>query len=121
MKIAISSMGTSKESQVDQRFGRCMYFAIYDTENKEFTTIANEAQSAAGGAGIQSAQTVSNSGVQIVLTGNVGPNAHQALSAANITVITGVNVKVSEAIEKYERGEYSPTEKPTVQPHFGMD
>ncbi len=120
MKIAVSSLGPDKESQIDQRFGRCKYFALYDTENKEFTYIDNEAQSAAGGAGIQSAQTLSNSGVQIVLTGNVGPNAHQTLTAANITIITGVIGKVIEAIEKYERGEYSSTEKPTVPPHSGM-
>jgi len=34
MKIAITSTGNSLESNIDQRFGRCAYFVIYNTENK---------------------------------------------------------------------------------------
>ena len=120
MKIAISSTSTTKDSAVDQRFGRCRYFGIYDTDNKEYSAISNEAQFAAGGAGIQSAQRVAESGVSTLLTGNVGPNAHQALQAANITLITGVTGTVAEVIEKFLKGEYSPSDQPTVQPHFGM-
>ena len=33
MKIAITSTGNSLESNIDQRFGRCAYFVIYNTEN----------------------------------------------------------------------------------------
>ena len=34
MKIAITSTGNSLESHLDQRFGRCDFFVIYDTETK---------------------------------------------------------------------------------------
>ena len=31
MKVAITSTGDNLESKLDQRFGRCGYFIIYDT------------------------------------------------------------------------------------------
>lgn len=120
MKIAISATGAAIDSQVDQRFGRCRYFGIYDTDSKEYSTIDNSARSASGGAGIQSAQTAAETGAGTVLTGNLGPNAWQALKAAKMTVITGVTGTVSKAIEKFSKGEYSSADQPTVQSHFGM-
>jgi len=36
MKVAISSSGTTVESEVDLRFGRCPYYIIYDTEAESF-------------------------------------------------------------------------------------
>ncbi len=32
MKIAITSEGNSLNSLIDPRFGRCAFFAIYDTD-----------------------------------------------------------------------------------------
>lgn len=120
MKIAISSTGRTKDSQVDQRFGRCKYFSIYNVENETYSAITNEAQFSAGGAGIQAAQKLSESGVNIVLTGNIGPNAHRVLKAADITIITGVSGTVADALEKFSKGDYWPSDQPTVQPHFGI-
>gem|GEM_PF-4360272 len=33
MRIAISSKGMDKESQIDQRFGRCTHFLIVDVKD----------------------------------------------------------------------------------------
>jgi len=120
MKIAISSNGADQNAQVDPRFGRCPYFVIIDTESGKTEAIANAAQSAGGGAGIQAAQTVADQGAETVLTGNVGPNAHRALQAAQITVITGVSGSVSDALKAFSEGQYKATDSPTVQSHFGM-
>ena len=119
MKIAISATGTDLQAQVDGRFGRCQHFIIYDTEAKTFEAVANEAQFASGGAGIQAGQTVQKSGAEVVLTGNVGPNAIRTLG--NIKVCIGVSGTVSEAIKKYEAGEYKPTDQANVQTHFGTN
>ena len=120
MKIAVSSSGTDQNAQVDPRFGRCAYFLVIDTESGETEAVVNAAQSAGGGAGIQAAQTVADHGVETVLTGNVGPNAHRALQAAKITVITGVSGTVSDALKAFNDGQYKATESPTVRSHFGM-
>ena len=46
---------------------------------------------AGGGAGTKAAQLVIDKAVQTVLTGNIGPNAFAVLSAAGITIYTGVS------------------------------
>ncbi|MBN1898173.1 MAG: NifB/NifX family molybdenum-iron cluster-binding protein [Spirochaetes bacterium] len=120
MKIAITSTGQDLNSTVDARFGRCQYFIIYDTQTKDFQAIANEALSSGSGAGVQAAQTIKNNGVQVVLTGNVGPNAMTTLSAAKIGVAVGVMGTVKEAIEKYSTGEYKLADQANVSAHFGF-
>ena len=50
MKIAVSAMGQSLDSQVDPRFGRCQNFIIVDTDTMDFEAISNESSAAAGGA-----------------------------------------------------------------------
>jgi len=105
MKIAVSSTGGSLDDQIDPRLGRCSYFLIVDSETMKFEAIPNTASGAMSGAGIQAAQLVANRGVQTVLTGNVGPNAFQALSSAGISIITGVFGTVREAVEKFKSGQ----------------
>jgi predicted Fe-Mo cluster-binding NifX family protein len=120
MKIAISSRGNALESEVDPRFGRCQFFIVYDDGSGDFEALNNSAQSAAGGAGIRAAQTVIQNGANVVLTGNVGPNAFQALEAGGVSVFTGANGTVREAVEQYKAGELSSSENPSVKSHFGM-
>ena len=120
MKICVSAVSDSLDAEVDPRFGRCPYFVIVDTETLEFEAVPNAASSSVGGAGIQAAQIVASRGVKVLITGNIGPNVFQALSAANIKVITGAFGTVREAIEKYKRGELKETGAPTVRGHFGM-
>jgi len=119
MKICVSAVSDSLDAEVDPRFGRCPYFAIVDTETMAFESIPNTASSSMGGAGIQAAQLVADRGAKVLITGNIGPNAFQALSAANIKVITGAFGSVREAIEKYKSGELKETGAPSVRGHFG--
>ena len=120
MKICVTSTGDNLDSDVDTRFGRCRYFLIIDADTMSFEAISNESAMSSGGAGIQAAQTVAKSGAKAVLTGNMGPNAFQTLSAAGIIVFTGANGTVKETIEKYKKGELKKTESASVSSHFGM-
>ncbi len=120
MKIAISATGINLDAEVDPRFGRCQYLIFVDTGTMDFEAQDNAASSAGGGAGIATGQVVINKGVQAVLTGNVGPNAHRVLSQADIQVMTGVSGKVGEAVEAYKKGELNETSEPTVEEHAGL-
>ncbi|HDM89107.1 MAG TPA: dinitrogenase iron-molybdenum cofactor biosynthesis protein [Candidatus Bathyarchaeota archaeon] len=120
MKVAVSASAPSLDSPVDPRFGRCAYFIIVDTDTMQYEAIQNPAQYAGGGAGIQAAQIIANKGVKAVLTGNVGPNAFQALSAAGIQIVCGVYGTVREAVIKFKRGEIGGVSSPTVPMHYGM-
>ncbi len=103
-KICVTSTGPTLESQVDPRFGRCQYFVIVDPETMQFDAIPNDAASAAGGAGIRAAQTVSSYGVNVVITGSVGPNAYPALQSAGIRIMTSTIGTVEEVVERYKQG-----------------
>jgi predicted Fe-Mo cluster-binding NifX family protein len=120
MKIGITSTGKDLNAQVDPRFGRCRYFLIIDTNTMSSEFISNEGSMASGGAGIQAAQTLVNAGVEAVLTGNIGPNAFQTLSAAKIMVFTDVNGTIKDAVEKYKKGKLKVTTNPSVMSHFGL-
>ena len=120
MKLAVSATGKDLESQLDPRFGRCANFVIVETEDMGFETLENEAMALGGGAGISAAQAVASKGVKAVLTGNCGPNAFQALSAAGIEVHVGLSGTVREVVENYTAGRLTPTTEANVADHFGM-
>ena len=120
MKICVTATAKTLDAQIDPRFGRCSYFILVDSETMQFEAIQNVAAGASGGAGIQAAQTIANKGVKLLITGNVGPNAFGALSAAGIEAVTGASGTVREALEKFKRGELNKTGAPTVGDHFGM-
>ncbi|MDY6967630.1 MAG: NifB/NifX family molybdenum-iron cluster-binding protein, partial [Spirochaetota bacterium] len=121
MKICVTSSGPSLDSLIDPRFGRCQYFIILDTDNMQFESIENPSISAGGGAGSQSAQLVANKGIEVVLTGNTGPNAFSALQAAGIKIIVGLsNISVKEAVEGFKEGQYQYISEPSVASHYGM-
>jgi len=120
MRICVSAVENSLDAQVDPRFGRCPYFVIVDSETMQFEAISNIASGAVGGAGIQASQAIAGKDVKVLITGNVGPNAFQALSATGIKIVTGAFGTVREVVEKYKRGELRETGAPTVRGHFGM-
>ena len=119
MKVAISSSGTTLESNVDTRFGRCPYFIIYDTGDDTFSHIENQSRQAMGGAGVQAAQMIVNQNVEAVITGNIGPNAYKVLSAASISVYSGTTGSVENAIDRLKKDELKSSKGPDVVPHFG--
>ena len=120
MKIAISATGPTLDADVDPRFGRCQYFIIADPETMQFEAMDNSSATAAGGAGISAGQAIAGKGVQAVLTGNCGPNAHQVLSSSGIQIITGVSGKIKDAIEGYKSGKFQASAQANVPDHFGM-
>ena len=120
MKVAVSSTGGSLDSALDPRFGRCSVFLIVDTENMKHQAVSNSSIGAAHGAGIGAAQAVAQLGVKAVITGQVGPNAHMALSQAGITVYTGASGTVKTAVEQFKSGTLRMAASPTVGGHFGQ-
>ncbi len=92
------------DSSTDPRFGRCQYFIIVNPDTMEYEAISNSSSDASSGAGIKAAQTVANKGIDVLVTGNVGPNAIETLGAANIKIVTGASGTVSDAIKQYKSG-----------------
>ena len=120
MKIAVSATGKDLNTQIDPRFGRCAYFIIVDTNDMSFTSYDNENSNLSGGAGIQAASFVVSKGAATVLTGNCGPNAMAAFSAAGVTVYTGQTGKVGEAVERFKTKGLTPSTQPGVAKKTGI-
>jgi len=121
MKVCVTSTGGTLDSQVDPRFGRCAYFIIVDTDTMEYEAVPNVAAQSMHGAGIQAAQIIANKGVQTVITGRVGPNAYQVLSASGIKIMETLGGTVREVINKYKSGQLlQGIGTPNVPAHFGM-
>jgi len=120
MKICVTSTGNNLDSQIDPRFGRCQYFIIVESETMEYEAIQNPNIASFGGAGIQSGQLIASKGAEIVLTGNVGPNAFATLQAAGLKVFTGITGLVKDGVQKYKKGELPSVAGPTVPSHFGI-
>ena len=112
MKIAVSAMKPSLNSPIDPRFGRCRYLIFIDAETMELEAAENPNIMSLTGAGPQTAQLVVNKGVQVLLTGRLGPNTEQALAAAGIEVVAGVEGTVAEAVEGYKRSRPQPAAPP---------
>ncbi|MBA7647356.1 hypothetical protein ES703_55128 [subsurface metagenome] len=120
MRVAISATGPTLDAEVDPRFGRCQYFVIVDADTMQFEALENSSAMQAGGAGISTGQMIASKGVQVVLTGNCGPNAYQVLSTAGIQVITGVSGKIRDAIQAYKSGQFQAISQSNVAAHSGM-
>lgn len=120
MKVAVCSSGKELDSLADPRFGRCAYFLIVDTETFDSTALENPGVNLAQGAGIQAAQMISSLGVSAAITGNLGPNAHQALSAAGIEAYACSGETVRNAVNLFNAGALGKISSPTVAAHAGM-
>jgi len=119
MKIGISSSGIIISSLADLRFGRCSNFAIYDTEENSYRFIKNNAQQAEGGAGIAAAQQLIAEDVEIILTGNMGPNAYKVIKGNDIKIYRISNVSIEKAVQLFKEAKLETiTEAGTA--HFGL-
>ena len=119
MKICITASGNTTDSAMDPRFGRAPYFIFVDTDSGEIEAIANSAAASGGGAGVASGQLMADKGIDIVITGNLGPNATNVLQASNIKAYRGEMKSIKENIENYKQGRLEEIDV-SVSPHSGL-
>lgn len=105
-KIAICSAGSSPSSMVDERFGRCAYFMIWDPETKEYTSMANTGTESAHGAGTGAVQELLENKIGVILSQRMGPKAFAALKQTDVKIFSDTTGKtVEEALKSYQNGE----------------
>jgi predicted Fe-Mo cluster-binding NifX family protein len=101
MKVAITSTGNNLESTLDQRFGRCSYFVIYDTETRGYEFIPNSGRDAEEGAGPASVQLIASREAVKVISGEFGMKVKSLLDSLKIQmiVIKEPEKKIGEIID----------------------
>ena len=119
MKIAISSHDGKMNTPFSQRFGRCEYFLIFDTESEHWETIENPAATASGGAGATVVQFLFEHDIQATITGRYGPNAFKALEAAGIQPYEAAEGTPEKLVQQLLLGKLSQVNAPTGKNRHG--
>ncbi len=106
MKIAATCKRGGLDDIVAPQFGRANAFTIVELndEIKSVEVIKNPAAELLSGAGITAAQLLIDKGVKILLTGNIGPKAMDALNAAGIEVYRAEGMRIEDAIKMFADG-----------------
>ncbi|NCC65803.1 MAG: dinitrogenase iron-molybdenum cofactor biosynthesis protein [Spirochaetia bacterium] len=98
MIVAVPAEKKSLDSAICVSFGRAPFYCIYDTEKESSTFIENSAANSPGGAGIQSAQNLSDLHINAVITFRLGDNAAKVLEAAKIELLQALNLSIADNI-----------------------
>ena len=114
MRIVLTTTSANLEAQVDPRFGRGAYFLVVDPDTLEWQAHPNPGVGASGGAGSLAAQFVANQKAEVVISGDFGPNAYNALQAAGIAMyLFGASTTPGQAIELFKAGKLQQVGAPT--------
>jgi len=101
MKIAVTSDQDGLNQAVEERFGRCAVFAILDTDSGAMSYVPNRAREDSSGAGVKAAQQLMDLGVDLLITGKVGPGALEILKEGDVRVESWVAGTVGEALKRF--------------------
>ena len=108
-RIAITAMGPTPDSDIDERLGRAYWILIHDPETDEWTPIDNAVnRNALRCAGLRTVQTLIDLGVTHILTAETGPKAYRTLMQAGIRVYHGATGTVLETLEAWREGRLVP-------------
>jgi predicted Fe-Mo cluster-binding NifX family protein len=119
VRIAVTSTGKDADAEMDPRFGRAQYIVVLDQSGTVLEVVDNSANvNAMRGAGIQAAKIMSDKKVDVLITGNCGPNAFRALDAAGIKVVVEQSGTVKEVVGRLNRNEVAFADQPNVEGHW---
>ncbi len=119
MKIAITAQGKELSSEIDLRFGRAKWIIIFDSQKGDFAAHDNVVNlNAVQGAGIQTGQNIANLDVEVVITGNVGPNAFKTLNTAGVKVFLAESQTVQQALDSFRVGKLKEIDGANVEGHW---
>ena len=106
MLIFVSTQQADLDSLVDDRFGRAEWYVKFDTETKQWQALENPGVNSSKGAGIAAAQFAVDQSVDLVISGDFGPNAASALKAGGVQMILfgENNGTAREIIDLYQQG-----------------
>ncbi len=106
MRIGFATEGEGGlDAPVSSRFGRCATFTIVEVDEqgriKNVRVVRNPGASAASGAGVKAAQKLIDEGVDVAVSGNIGPNSLAVLSEVGVKAVTvRPGIRVREAIQE---------------------
>ena len=103
MKIAVPT----REGRVDDHFGHCAYYTIFDVIEGKITGSSKLASPEGCGCKSGIAAVLKQMGVCVMLAGNMGQGAKNVLESNRIEVIRGCSGDVEELVKAYLAGNIS--------------
>ncbi|HRN15487.1 MAG: NifB/NifX family molybdenum-iron cluster-binding protein [Prevotella sp.] len=103
MKISIPT----RDGMVDDHFGHCDHYTIYNIENNIVTDKATLPSPQGCGCKSNIAFTLHEMGVTVMLAGNMGQGAKDKLNGCGISVIRGCKGNTDDIINAYIAGTVS--------------
>ena len=101
MKIALPSTG----NRVDEHFGHCEHFTVFEVDDQKRITGREVVQPPAGcGCKTGIVDTLSAMGDTVMLAGNMGAGAVNVLSSHGIEVVRGCSGEVQVVLEAWLGG-----------------
>jgi len=102
MIIAIPASADKTAALIDERFARCSFFCLFNTDSKTFEFKENSKRDAMGGAGPMVAEFLADKGVNEVWSVEIGPKAQDALNKLNINIkLVNAGQTVQDLIKSY--------------------
>lgn len=87
MKVAITSRGNTPDALLDQRFGRCNYFVVHDSQTGSIEYIPNPGKVLEEGAGPAAVELLSSRKVMMIISGEFGIKIKPILDSLNVQLI----------------------------------
>lgn len=103
-RICLPSNGIDISSPLAESFERCPYFIIVDLNHQKITTFLNDAQTAARGGDIQTAQLVIDEQIETVIVPEIGSSTLNILQKAGKRVYLGIDGTILENINLLSQG-----------------
>lgn len=101
MRIAISSKNDNINSEMSEKAGRSPYYLIFE-DNNLVESIKNPFATGGGGAGFGVIQMLSNKNVDMIISGDFGPNLLTALKEKNMKHKSFKDKNIKEILEELE-------------------
>lgn len=105
MKIAIPIEDkTGPSFNINDKFGRCPFFYLFDDDKSEITILDNEKSTqSAHGSGIQTSSLLAQNNVNVVIIKQIGPKAQDILKKSNIKIYKSVDTNdVNKLVDMYK-------------------
>ena len=102
MKTVITVSHNNLSALFDKRFGRAVWFCIYDEQSDEMEFYKNEYAQVKDDAGIQVVEKMKTLGIEKVISGDFGLNAKEELERSDIqmVILDGQGITLEKILQR---------------------
>ena len=105
MIIGLPTKTSGEKSFIDDHFGRCNFFYIFDTETQVGEVYVNEFKDGQGGVGIKTVEFILKKKVDVLITPRVGEKAMGVLKNTKVKLYKNTDKIVKDNIASFLNGE----------------